>query len=96
VLQYFRNGGDQARALEAGQRALAIAEKLGDFTLQVATIPRLGAVYGTLGEYRRAAEVLRRNVESLAGPRARERFGTGGLSARTSKTCRSTRSSRAS
>jgi len=81
VMQYFRNTGDQAGAMEAGHRALAIAEKLGDFPLQVATNTHLGVVYGTLGEYRRAVEILRRNVESLAGPRVRERFGLAGLPA---------------
>jgi tetratricopeptide (TPR) repeat protein len=81
MMQYFRNTGDQARAMEAGQRALAIAETLEDFALQVVTNTHMGVVYGTLGEYRRAVEVLRRNVESLAGPGVRERFGMAGLPA---------------
>jgi len=75
LMAYLRFTGDETRALEAGQRALAIAEKHGDSALHVATVSQLGIVYGTLGDYRRAAEILRRNVESLAGPRARERFG---------------------
>ncbi len=81
LMQCFRITGDQARAMEAGQRALAVAEELGDFALQVATNYHLGVVYGTLGEYRRAVEILRRNAESLAGPRVRERFGLAGLPA---------------
>jgi transcriptional regulator with AAA-type ATPase domain/tetratricopeptide (TPR) repeat protein len=81
LMQYYRNTGDQARALETGQRAIAIAEKLGDFALQVTTNTHLGVVYGTLGDYRRAVEILRKNVESLAGARLGERFGMAGLPA---------------
>jgi transcriptional regulator with AAA-type ATPase domain/predicted ATPase len=81
LMQYFRNTGDQVSAMEAGQRALAIAQELGDFALQVTTRTHLGAVYGTLGQYRRAVEILRGNAQSLAGPRARERFGMVGLPA---------------
>jgi tetratricopeptide (TPR) repeat protein/transposase-like protein len=75
LIAYLRFTGHETRALEAGQRALAIGEKLGDSALHVATVTQLGIVYGTLGDYRRATEILRRNVESLTGPRARERFG---------------------
>jgi DNA-binding NtrC family response regulator/tetratricopeptide (TPR) repeat protein len=81
LMQYFRHTGDQASALEAGRRALAIAQDLGDFALQVTTHTHLGVVYGTLGQYRRAVEILRGNVQSLAGPRGRERFGMVGLPA---------------
>ena len=81
LMQYYRNTGDQARAMQAGQRAIAIADKLGDFALQVTTNTHLGAVYGTLGDYPRAVAILRRNVEAVAGSRVRERFGMVGLPA---------------
>ena len=81
LMQYFRNTGDQPRAMEAGQRALAVAEKLGDFALQVTTNTHLGVVYGTLGDYRQAARILRGNVVSLSGACARDRFGMVGLPA---------------
>ena len=75
LMAYLRFTGHETRALEAGQRALAIGEKLGDSALHVATVTQLGIVYGTLGDYRRATDILRRNVQSLTGPRAREKFG---------------------
>lgn len=81
LMQYYRNTGDQTRAKEAGQRAIALAEKLADFGLQVTTNTHLGVVYGTLGDYRRAVEILRRNVEAVAGARVQERFGMVGLPA---------------
>jgi tetratricopeptide (TPR) repeat protein len=80
-MQYYRNTGDQAHAKDAGERAIAVAERLDDFALRVTTNTHLGDVYGTLGDYRRAVEILRKNVESLAGARVGERFGMAGLPA---------------
>ena len=79
MTQYFRNTGDQARAIESGQRALTIAENLEDFTLQVATHTHLGPAYDALGDRRRAIDILRRTVESLKGNLAYERFRLAGL-----------------
>jgi tetratricopeptide (TPR) repeat protein len=67
--------GDQTRAIEVGERGLAIAEELGDFAVEAVTIRYLGRVYHTLGEYRRAMELLRRNVASLEGNLRFEYFG---------------------
>ncbi|HSX81912.1 MAG TPA: hypothetical protein VLQ80_25525, partial [Candidatus Saccharimonadia bacterium] len=61
-------------AVESGQHALAIAETLGDFALQVMVNHQLGVASHTLGDYRRAMGFLRSNVESLAGDLPRERF----------------------
>jgi len=56
--------GEHDRAVESGQRAIAFAATLGIPRLQVATHFHVGAAYYSLGEYRRAIEVLRRNMES--------------------------------
>jgi class 3 adenylate cyclase/tetratricopeptide (TPR) repeat protein len=66
--------GDHDRAVESGQRALAVAEALGIPRLQVTTNFQLGTAYYSMGDYRRAIDVLRQNVESfkreqLAGQR---------------------------
>jgi tetratricopeptide (TPR) repeat protein len=62
---HFWITGDPERAVEFGQRALAIAEALGDVPLQVGSDWRLGLVYRTLGDYPRAIGHLRRAVASL-------------------------------
>ncbi|MFQ5896837.1 MAG: AAA family ATPase [Candidatus Methylomirabilia bacterium] len=85
VTQYFWMTGEPHRALESGQRALAIAANLGDFALQVETNLRLGQAYHALGDYRRAADVLRKNVESLEGDLVYERFGMPGVLSVTSR-----------
>ncbi|MFQ5830980.1 MAG: adenylate/guanylate cyclase domain-containing protein [Candidatus Methylomirabilia bacterium] len=85
VTQYFWMTGDPHRALESGQRALALAANLGDFTLQIETNFRLGQAYHALGDYRRAVEVLRENVEALQGDLIHERFGMPGLASVTSR-----------
>jgi tetratricopeptide (TPR) repeat protein len=75
MTHYFWILGDQDRAIEFGQRALALATALSDFALQVTTHFRLGQVYHALGDYRGAVEFLGRNIASLEGERLRERFG---------------------
>ena len=67
--------GDHDRAVESGQRALAIAAALGDVALQAHTNMPLGMAYRTLGDYRRAMECFGRNVASLQGDQIGERLG---------------------
>ncbi len=79
LIHSFREAGDYQQALESGQRALAIAARLGDFALQIPANFYLGQHYYVLGEYGRAIGFLQENVESLQGDRVRERFGMAGL-----------------
>ena len=58
--------GDVDGALAAGREALELAARLGDPALHVHASYRLGQVYARIGDYRRAAEVLRGNVAALA------------------------------
>jgi tetratricopeptide (TPR) repeat protein len=51
-------------AIAAGQQALDLAVKLGDRALQGEASLRLGPVYHAIGNFGRAAELLRRNVEA--------------------------------
>ena len=86
MTQYFRLMGDPDRAIESGQRALSIAASLADFALQVATDTHLGPAYRDLGDYPRAVEILRRNVESLRGNLTHEPFRLAGLPSVISRT----------
>jgi predicted ATPase len=81
MCRYFREVGDHDSAVESGQHALAVAETLGDFALQVTAHHFLGVAYHTLGDHRRAMGLLRSNVESLEGGLLREFFGVAGLPA---------------
>jgi tetratricopeptide (TPR) repeat protein len=71
--------GDPQRAVEVGQRALALAETLGDTALQVVTHLFLGRAYHGLGDYPQAIDFLRRNLVALEGELLRERFSLSGL-----------------
>jgi tetratricopeptide (TPR) repeat protein len=75
MCQYFRAMGDHDGSVESGQHALAVAETLGDFALQVMAHHFLGMAYHVLGDHHRAIGLLRSNVESLKGELLRERFG---------------------
>ena len=70
--------GDPQRAVEVGQRALALAGTLGDAALQVVTHLSLGRAYYALGDYPQAIDLLRQNLMSLEGALLRERFGLPG------------------
>jgi len=56
--------GDPDDAMAAGRRALALAAELDDSALQAQASYRLGQVYYTIGDFGRAAELLRWNVEA--------------------------------
>jgi tetratricopeptide (TPR) repeat protein len=86
LTEYFRMTGEPARAIESGERALALATTLGDFDLQVMSTFFVGAACSALGDYRQAADYFSRNVASLKGERVHERCGMTGLPAVLSRT----------
>jgi len=59
--------GDYHQTIVLAQQTLASAEALGDFSLQVQGNFYLGQAYHSLGDYRRAIDLLRSNVTSLTG-----------------------------
>src|SRR5262249_34967723 len=64
------------RAIANGQRALAIAERLGDRDLQLLTMPVLALAHQYRGEYARAVELTTSNLAALSADRAHEFFGS--------------------
>jgi tetratricopeptide (TPR) repeat protein len=86
LAEYFRLTGELDRAVESGERALAVATALGDFALEVMATFFVGTAYRALGDYRRAVDCFRRNIASLTGKLIRERFGMTGLPAVMSRT----------
>jgi class 3 adenylate cyclase/tetratricopeptide (TPR) repeat protein len=77
----FQAIGDLQHAVEVGQRALALAETLGDAALQVVLHLFLGRAYYALGDYPQAIDLVRQNVAALEGALLREHFGLPGLPA---------------
>jgi class 3 adenylate cyclase/tetratricopeptide (TPR) repeat protein len=70
----FWGAGDPQRAVEAGQRALALAGNLGDAALRFVTHTLLGRVYYGLGNYPQAIDLLQQNLVALEGALLQERF----------------------
>ena len=62
--QVRRITGDLDGAIAAGQQALELAAALGDSALQEQASHRLGQAYAAIGDYGRAAELLRWSVEA--------------------------------
>jgi tetratricopeptide (TPR) repeat protein len=58
--------GDPDGAIAVGQQALDLAVELGERTLQMQASHYLGEVYHTIGNFGRAAELLRQNVEAAS------------------------------
>jgi tetratricopeptide (TPR) repeat protein len=79
--------GDYDGAIAAGQQALEFAVELGDSTIQGQASFALGQAYYASGDYGRAAELLRRNVEATeresGTPRTDERIRSQAWLART-------------
>jgi DNA-binding NtrC family response regulator/predicted ATPase/class 3 adenylate cyclase len=67
------NMGDSNHALELGREALAIGVGLHDASLEMSANQRLGAIELTRGDFRQAAERLRRVTEQLQDGGGRER-----------------------
>jgi len=79
--------GEHDRAWEAGERALALGSPREDFGLRTSTNTYLGQVLLARGDFRRAADFFRDNVDALVGARARERFGLPQLPSVHSRMC---------
>jgi tetratricopeptide (TPR) repeat protein len=60
----LRMMGDPDGAIAAGRQALELVAELGDSALQVQASLHLGQAYRTIGDFGRAAELLKRNVEA--------------------------------
>jgi class 3 adenylate cyclase/tetratricopeptide (TPR) repeat protein len=82
----FNMMGDHGRAVDSSRRAFDLASGLGIPRLQAAANFHLGAAYYSLGDYRRAIEVLRQNVDSLENERLRDRPDRPSLGAVVSRT----------
>jgi class 3 adenylate cyclase/tetratricopeptide (TPR) repeat protein len=78
---HFCVTGDPDRAVETGQRALALAMASEDGALEVMATFFLGVLHLSLGDYRQAAHDYRKNVETLTGAWLHERCGEAGLPA---------------
>jgi tetratricopeptide (TPR) repeat protein len=66
-------------AVETGTEALRLSEAQADVALQISARLRLGAAYYQLGDYRRAADLLRRAIKLIGDGRLHERFGLTGF-----------------
>ena len=76
------NAGDSDRALELSQRALAIAIRHDDVSLQTSSNHRLGVAWLARGDYRQAVERLSRVAETRQGDRLLSSGALASVSAR--------------
>jgi class 3 adenylate cyclase/tetratricopeptide (TPR) repeat protein len=86
LANYFNVMLDLERAIEYGERAVAIASELHDTTVMTLANNFLGLARYSMGEFPAAIELARRNVALLQGDLARERFGLALLPAVYSRT----------
>lgn len=78
MTEYFWLVGDHDRAIESGQRALAIVETSKDVAAQIVANFYLGVVHHVLGNNRRAIDFLGR-AAAFEGTTGREYFGMHGI-----------------
>jgi class 3 adenylate cyclase/tetratricopeptide (TPR) repeat protein len=72
---YYSREGEHERAVNVGERALAIATEMGDFAFQFVAQDRLGRAYYSLGDFRRNIDLCKRSMLLLEGKPIGERFG---------------------
>jgi cytochrome P450/class 3 adenylate cyclase len=77
--------GDPDRALECGQRALAMAAALEDGALEAVANHRVGEAHVSLGDYRQAIASFERNLELRTTAPSPKRFGMAALQSVTSR-----------
>ena len=80
------DSGEVDRAIDYGQRTLALADTLGHIGLQARAHLSLGQVYGDIGDYAHAIASLEWNVANLQGELRSARFGANGIVAAISRT----------
>ena len=68
--------GDPERAIEFGQRALALTPSSNDPSLSVVTHYYTGVAYNKVARYGQAIDLLRRGMQSITPDLRYERFGT--------------------
>ncbi len=75
LTDHYWISGRTEKAAATGERALGIARKLSDLSMQVVTNLPLGLLYHTSGDYHRAMAYFRWNVDHLQGALLQDRFG---------------------
>jgi class 3 adenylate cyclase/tetratricopeptide (TPR) repeat protein len=81
LCNYFAATYNPDRAVECGECAHALAEEVGQLGLLVSSTFTLGEALYSLGDFRRSAAMLKRNVDALKGELRLERFGMTGFPA---------------
>ncbi len=79
LCQYYRLMGDLGPAIDAGERAMAIADELNDLPLRIVASGHLGPALTARGEHHRASQILAAAVERLQGDLAADTMGTTGI-----------------
>jgi len=72
---YLRATVDHRKAVEIGERAIAIADELGDIGMRIAAVDVMGASSFEMGRFDLAIDQFRRSLALLAGEAARASFG---------------------
>jgi class 3 adenylate cyclase/tetratricopeptide (TPR) repeat protein len=85
LANYFAATYHPDQAVASGERACELADEVGNLGLQVSSAFTLGEALYSLGDFRRSAAMLRRNLALLQGDLKYERFGMTGLPAALSR-----------
>jgi class 3 adenylate cyclase/tetratricopeptide (TPR) repeat protein len=89
VFNYLSNfheiRGQHRRAIELGEKALTLAERVKHFSCQVATLFHLGTSFFTIGDYLKQVEVHQEVRNRLTGEPALQQHGLAGLPAALSR-----------
>jgi len=79
LCQYYRLMGNLDPAIDAGERAMSIADELDDLPLRIVASGHLGPALTARGDHHRASKILTAGVERLRDDLAADAMGTTGI-----------------
>lgn len=75
---HYWRAGEHRKAIEHGEKGIALAERAGDFSVRVTTMHHFGHAFNAHGNFARQVELHREVVTALTGPVAYLRHGMAG------------------
>jgi class 3 adenylate cyclase/tetratricopeptide (TPR) repeat protein len=78
---HYWQAGDHGRAIEHGEKGIALARQADDFSVRVTSMLHLGIAFNARGEFERQVELHRQVAEELTGPVAYRHHGMAGFPA---------------
>jgi tetratricopeptide (TPR) repeat protein len=76
---HYWQAGEHGRAIDHGEKGIALARQADDFSVRVTSMLHLGIAFNACGDFERQVELHRQVAEELTGPVAYQHHGMAGF-----------------